>query len=78
MRDLFSTPSSDLWSYISRPKLEGLLDGSESERARHQEQLLRATTVFWHFHGIEPSPAREQPHRRVAQKLTVGSRPRRG
>jgi asparagine synthase (glutamine-hydrolysing) len=61
LRDLFSTPSSDLWSYISRPKLEALLDGSEAERARYQEQLLRATTVFWHFQGSAPTGSREQP-----------------
>jgi len=68
MRELFSTPSSDLWSYISRPKLEALLDGSETERTQHQEQLLRATTVFWHFHGNELATERDQQHTRLAPR----------
>ena len=51
VRGLFSQPSSELWSFISRPRIEALLNGPEADRARYQEALLRATTVFWHFHG---------------------------
>ena len=51
VRSVFSAPSSELWSFISRPRIEALLDGPEADRARYQEALLRATTVFWHFHG---------------------------
>jgi asparagine synthase (glutamine-hydrolysing) len=51
MRELFSVADSELWDYISRPRIEGLLNGTEAERARDQEPLLRAATVFWHFHG---------------------------
>ena len=51
IRDLFSVSDTDLWRFVSRPRIESLLNGTEAERARHQEDLLRATTVFWHFHG---------------------------
>jgi asparagine synthase (glutamine-hydrolysing) len=51
VRGLFSVPSSELWNFISRPRIEALLNGPEADRARYQEALLRATTVFWHFHG---------------------------
>jgi asparagine synthase (glutamine-hydrolysing) len=61
MRELFSIRDSELWSYVSRPRVEALLGGSEADRARDQEGLLRAATVFWHFHGLPtgspPSPA---------------------
>lgn len=51
VRSVFSAPSSELWNFISRPRIEALLNGPEADRARYQEALLRATTVFWHFHG---------------------------
>jgi asparagine synthase (glutamine-hydrolysing) len=51
VRSLFSEPSAELWSFISKPRIEALLNGPEADRARYQEALLRATTVFWHFHG---------------------------
>jgi hypothetical protein len=51
MHELFFSTDSDLWNYISRPRIEALLAGEDTERARHQETLLRATTAFWHFHG---------------------------
>jgi asparagine synthase (glutamine-hydrolysing) len=52
MRELFAAaPSSDLWNFVSRPRVEELLAGSGSDRAPHQDELLRATTLFWHFHG---------------------------
>jgi asparagine synthase (glutamine-hydrolysing) len=54
MRELFFSSHSDLWTFISRPRLESLLKATPAERARHQEDLLRATTVFWHFHGRRP------------------------
>lgn len=53
MRELFSPPDSELWAYVSRPRIEALLKGSEADRARHQESLLRAATLFWQFHGQE-------------------------
>jgi asparagine synthase (glutamine-hydrolysing) len=52
MRELFSIRDSELWSFVSRPRIEALLNGSEADRARYQEGLLRAATVFWHFHGM--------------------------
>lgn len=54
IRDLFSVSDSELWQLVSRPRIEALLAGSEADRARNQEALLRATTVFWHFHGPRP------------------------
>jgi len=54
IRDLFSEPQSELWRFVSRPRIQALLTGSEADRARNQEDLLRATTVFWHFHGPRP------------------------
>jgi len=51
IRDLFSTSDTELWQFVSRPRIEALLGGAEEGRARHQEDLLRALTVFWHFHG---------------------------
>jgi asparagine synthase (glutamine-hydrolysing) len=50
IRELFAVPDSELWSFVSRTRVQELLEGDEAERARHQEDLLRATTVFWHFH----------------------------
>jgi asparagine synthase (glutamine-hydrolysing) len=49
--ELFDQPSSELWNMISRPRVEALMRGSEADRARLQAPLLRAATVFWHFHG---------------------------
>jgi hypothetical protein len=57
MRDLFSIRDSELWSFVSRPRVEALLNGSEADRARDQEGLLRAATVFWHFHGVPTGSA---------------------
>jgi asparagine synthase (glutamine-hydrolysing) len=54
LRELLSTPDSELWSYISRERLRALLEGEEAERARHQEGLLRAATLCWYFHGPAP------------------------
>lgn len=54
VRELFSVQGSELWQFVSKPRIEALLDGSEADRARDQEALLRATTVFWHFHGPKP------------------------
>jgi len=54
MRDLFSVSNSDLWRFISRRRIQALLDGTEADRAANQEDLLRATTIFWHFHGPRP------------------------
>jgi asparagine synthase (glutamine-hydrolysing) len=51
LRELFFASHSELWRFISRPRIEALLKGSEADRARNLEDLLRATTVFWHFHG---------------------------
>jgi hypothetical protein len=51
MRELFDQPQSELWNVVSRPRIESLLACSEAERARCQEPLLRAATLFWHFHG---------------------------
>ena len=55
IRELFSSADSALWDYVSRARVEHLLNGSESERAHHQEGLLRATSIFWHFHGPRPA-----------------------
>jgi hypothetical protein len=76
VREIFFSTDSDLWSYISRPRMEALLAGEETERARNQEELLRAVTIFWHFHG-PPSPRRRYPigipeDHRQAQDLTPG------
>jgi hypothetical protein len=55
VREMFAShPSSQLWSFMSRTRVEELLGGEESQRARHQEELLRAITLFWHFHGPRP------------------------
>jgi asparagine synthase (glutamine-hydrolysing) len=53
IREMFSSrPGSQLWSFLSRPRVEELLGADqEAQRALHQEELLRATTLFWHFHG---------------------------
>jgi hypothetical protein len=56
MRELFSVRDSELWNFVSRPRIDALLAGSEADRARNQEGLLRAATVFWHFHGMRPAP----------------------
>ncbi|MBA3808840.1 MAG: hypothetical protein H0X28_10680 [Solirubrobacterales bacterium] len=61
IRDIFSTAESPLWDYVSRPRIEHLLNGSEAERAHHQEGLLRALSIFWHFHGPRPGGG-AQPH----------------
>jgi hypothetical protein len=55
MRELFSARDSELWNFVSRPRIDALLAGSEADRARNQEGLLRAATVFWHFHGPRPA-----------------------
>lgn len=65
MQELFSTPDSDLWSYVSRPRVQALLEGGESERARHQEGLLRAATLFWYFHGPTPTIHEPAPEARL-------------
>jgi asparagine synthase (glutamine-hydrolysing) len=86
LRELFSNADSALWELISRPRIEALLNGSEEERARNQEGLLRATTLFWYFHGPEPSfpvtptarrvssPGRELHPRTTTHRAARGSR----
>jgi asparagine synthase (glutamine-hydrolysing) len=59
MRDLLDTEGSPLWSFVSRARVRELMQAEESERARHQEALLRVATLFWYFHG--PAPARMNP-----------------
>jgi asparagine synthase (glutamine-hydrolysing) len=54
IRELFFSSHSELWRFVSRPRVEALLAGSEADRARDQEDLLRAITVFWRFHGPRP------------------------
>ncbi len=61
MRELFDRPQSELWNVVSRPRIEALLAGSEAERARCQEPLLRAATLFWHFHGAPSAAAADRP-----------------
>jgi hypothetical protein len=51
MRDLFDQPASELWQMVSRERAHQLLSGSRAGRAQSMEGLLRATTLFWHFHG---------------------------
>jgi asparagine synthase (glutamine-hydrolysing) len=55
MRELLDTPGSPLWSFVARERIQQLLHGEEAERARYQEALLRAATVFWYFHGPAPT-----------------------
>jgi hypothetical protein len=62
MRELFAIGDSELWSFVSRPTVEALLKGSEADRARSQEGLLRAATVFWHFHGMPSGSAAAPTH----------------
>jgi asparagine synthase (glutamine-hydrolysing) len=49
VRELFAQSPSELWMFIRRKRVEDLLDGAEADRARHQEDLLRAITLAWHF-----------------------------
>jgi asparagine synthase (glutamine-hydrolysing) len=51
IRELFAESDSELWDWVSRPRVEALLNGTEADRACHQEALLRATTVSWHFNA---------------------------
>jgi asparagine synthase (glutamine-hydrolysing) len=48
-RDIFDSATSDLWAFISRERLQALLDGTEADRIANQEGLLRALTVAWHL-----------------------------
>jgi hypothetical protein len=50
LADLFFSQDSELWSFISRRRVEEMLAGTPTDRARSQEALLRATTIFWHYH----------------------------
>lgn len=51
LRELFDQPSSELWQFVSRPRVEQLLSGGPGGRAGAQEPLMRVTTVFWQFAG---------------------------
>ncbi len=57
-REVFAVGETPLWELIDRDRVHGLLRGEEAERARWQEPLLRALTVFWHFYGPVPERAR--------------------
>jgi asparagine synthase (glutamine-hydrolysing) len=66
MRELLGSRDSELWDYISRQRLQALLEGGEAQRARHQEELLRAATLAWYFHGPAPDnrlPSADGPDR---------------
>jgi len=51
IRELFAESDPELWDWVSRPRVEALLNGTETDRAVHQEALLRAATISWHFHA---------------------------
>jgi len=53
--EIFAADSSPLWELVDRDRVHQLLRGEEAGRARSQEALLRAATVFWHFHGPKPA-----------------------
>jgi hypothetical protein len=57
-REVFAVGETPLWDFVDRDRVHGLLRGEEADRARWQEPLLRALTVFWHFYG--PVPQRAQ------------------
>ena len=54
---VFAVGESPLWEFVDRDRVHGLLRGEEADRARWQEPLLRALTVFWHFYGPVPERA---------------------
>jgi hypothetical protein len=73
IRELFDQPSSELWNMVSRPRVEALMRGSEADGARLQAPLLRAATVFWHFHGEQLTPhASRSPDRDGLAAPTAG------
>jgi hypothetical protein len=47
LRELSETVDASIWSLVSRPRLQALLDGSPVQRRPHTEALLRVATVLW-------------------------------
>lgn len=69
VRELLCEPNSELWGFVSRQRIQSLLEGEEAARARHQEDLLRAVTLFWHFHGPPSSRPFTQPSSQAARAV---------
>lgn len=46
-----SIPSSPLWDYVDRTRLEAMLGAPAEARRPHVEGLCGVLTAFWYFHG---------------------------
>jgi hypothetical protein len=46
-----SLPDAEVWRFLDRRRLQGLLDGPPAPRAAAAEGLCRALTVLWWLHG---------------------------
>jgi hypothetical protein len=46
-----SVPSSPLWEYVDRGRLEAMLSASPAARRPYAEGLCAVLTPFWYFHG---------------------------
>jgi hypothetical protein len=55
IRPLFEVEDSPLWQFVERRRVRELLAAEPQARAGRLDGLLRAATVFWYFHGPEPS-----------------------
>ncbi len=52
-----SLEGADVWAFVDRERLQGLLHGSPEARAASAEGICRAVTVLWGLHGRHVSSA---------------------